>query len=143
MIALFLPRLSDEIKKRRRRVRAPVFGRGSIQVAKDWLIEYKSVTDHLKFTERERLDDMEVRFKSVTLTWYNCLLPEKNCIPFHAGAGHIPFERCHNTRSLHSTRHIRATAKLREINNKDVTKHWATLVIFVTVLQRQWTVTPM
>ncbi|KAI8391535.1 uncharacterized protein BYT42DRAFT_557209 [Radiomyces spectabilis] len=78
------------------------------------------------------------RTRKVMLTRY---IHRKDCIPFHAGAGHIPFERCHNTRSLHSTRHIRATAKLREINNKDDTKHWATLVIFVTVLQRQLTVT--
>ncbi|KAG0813757.1 hypothetical protein G6F18_013274 [Rhizopus arrhizus] len=69
-------KLSDEIRERRKRIHPPVFGGGSIQAAKDWIIEYKSVAEHLKFTQQERLDDMAVRFKSVALTWYSYLLPE-------------------------------------------------------------------
>ncbi|KAG1391606.1 hypothetical protein G6F60_012482 [Rhizopus arrhizus] len=69
-------KLSDEIWERRKRIHPPVFGGGSIQAAKDWIIEYKSVAEHLNFTQQERLDDMTVRFKNVALTWYSYLLPE-------------------------------------------------------------------
>ena len=61
---------SEEIKERRRRVHIPTFSNGSIQEAKDWLAEYKSICHHLRFTEREQLDDLQVRFKGTALSWY-------------------------------------------------------------------------
>ena len=66
---------SEEIKERRRRVHIPTFSNGSIQEAKDWLAEYKSICYHLRFTEREQLDDLQVRFKGTALSWYTYLLP--------------------------------------------------------------------
>ncbi|KAG1135838.1 hypothetical protein G6F37_012483 [Rhizopus arrhizus] len=41
---------SEEIKERRKRVHIPTFSNGSIQEAKDWLAEYKSICHHLRFT---------------------------------------------------------------------------------------------
>ncbi|KAG1320309.1 hypothetical protein G6F62_011390 [Rhizopus arrhizus] len=66
----------EEIRERRRRVRIPTFANGSVQEAKDWLAEYKSVCCHLHFSEQEQLDDLQVRFKGPALSWYMYLLPE-------------------------------------------------------------------
>ncbi|KAG0738062.1 hypothetical protein G6F16_010624 [Rhizopus arrhizus] len=66
----------EEIRERRRRVRVPTFANGSVQKAKDWLAEYKSVCYYLHFSEQEQLDDLQVRFKGPALSWYMYLLPE-------------------------------------------------------------------
>ncbi|KAI8378263.1 hypothetical protein EDC96DRAFT_494103 [Choanephora cucurbitarum] len=64
------------ILERRRRIQTPSFAKGNIGEAKDWLAEYKSVCQHLQYTEQERLDELSVRLKGMALTWYNYLLPE-------------------------------------------------------------------
>lgn len=64
------------IMERRRRIQTPSFAKGSVSEAKDWLAEYKSVCQHLQYSEQEELDELEVRLKGMALTWYSYLLPE-------------------------------------------------------------------
>ncbi|KAG1037867.1 hypothetical protein G6F43_012771 [Rhizopus delemar] len=64
------------IMEHRRRIQTPSFAKGSVSEAKDWLAEYKSVCQHLQYSEQEKLDELEVRLKGMALTWYSYLLPE-------------------------------------------------------------------
>ncbi|OBZ81291.1 hypothetical protein A0J61_10660, partial [Choanephora cucurbitarum] len=68
--------LESYILERRRQIQTSSFAKGNISDAKDWLAEYKSVYQHLQYTEQERLDELNVRLKGMALTWYNYLLTE-------------------------------------------------------------------
>ncbi|KAG2230474.1 hypothetical protein INT48_002992, partial [Thamnidium elegans] len=59
----------EEIRERRKRVHIPSFSQGSTRQAKDWLTEYKNVCHHIRFSEKERLDDLQIRFKGQALSW--------------------------------------------------------------------------
>ncbi|KAI9327332.1 hypothetical protein BD770DRAFT_449895, partial [Pilaira anomala] len=63
----------QEIRERRKRVQVPSFAQGSPRKARDWLIEYKNVCHHIRFSEKERLDDLQIRFKGQALSWYTYL----------------------------------------------------------------------
>ncbi|OBZ81077.1 hypothetical protein A0J61_10875 [Choanephora cucurbitarum] len=65
----------DEIKERRCRVQLPSFHSGDMNQARVWLMEYNSLTHHIRFTEKEKLADLEVRFKGDALAWF-MYLPE-------------------------------------------------------------------
>lgn len=62
--------------ERRRRIQLPTFQRGTVNEAKDWLAEYKSVGQHLQYTEQEQLEKLSVRLKGMALSWYSYLLSE-------------------------------------------------------------------
>lgn len=63
----------EEIRERRRRVRVPNFTAGSTIQARDWLVEYKSICQYVQYSEKETLDDLQIRFKGPALSWYNYL----------------------------------------------------------------------
>ncbi|KAI9329892.1 hypothetical protein BD770DRAFT_51200 [Pilaira anomala] len=63
----------QEIRERRKRVQVPSFAQGSPRQARDWLIEYKNVCHHIRFSEKEWLDDLQIRFKGQALSWYTYL----------------------------------------------------------------------
>ncbi|KAG0932504.1 hypothetical protein G6F64_011519 [Rhizopus arrhizus] len=117
---------SEEIKERRRRVHIPTFSNGSIQEAKDWLAEYKSICYHLRFTEREQLDDLQVRFKGTALSWYTYLLPttksrwsslEQSFVEYFAGGENTVEAALNELRQLKQgpTRMVVFGQQLREV----------------------------
>lgn len=67
----------ETIKERRRRVQLPAFTFGDIQKAREWLMEYNSLTHHIRFSEKEKLADLEVRLKGDALSWFT-YLPEED-----------------------------------------------------------------
>ncbi|OBZ91849.1 hypothetical protein A0J61_00080 [Choanephora cucurbitarum] len=67
----------EEIKERRRRIQPPSFKGGNAPKAKNCLKEYNVKTHYLRFTEKEKIEDVGTQLEGDALKCYTCFSLEK------------------------------------------------------------------